>query len=101
MMERPHDKSYKDLAPIIARMAHASKGVRRMGPRLLSCGLQSGAAGQTRSEAEMSGPANCKLAGRWRTAKTDIWDRDHLDLCGLAIITITDPGRGEAAFGAL
>jgi hypothetical protein len=78
-MERSPNKSYKDLATIIACMAHASKGWRPMGPRLLSCGLQSGAAGQTHSEADMSG-ANCKLAGRWRTAKTDIWDRDHLDL---------------------
>jgi hypothetical protein len=28
-------------------------------------------------------------------------DRDHLDLCGPATITITDYGRGEIAFGAL
>jgi hypothetical protein len=28
-------------------------------------------------------------------------DRDHLDLCGPATITITDHSRGEIAFGAL
>ena len=49
----------------------------------------------------MSAPANCKLVGRWRIVKADIWDRDHLDLCGPAMITITDHGRGEIAFGAL
>jgi hypothetical protein len=48
----------------------------------------------------MSAPANCKLVGRWRIVKADIWDRDHLDLCGPATITITDHGRGEIAFGA-
>ena len=31
----------------------------------------------------------------------DIWDRDYLDLCGPAMITITDHGRGENTFGAL
>jgi hypothetical protein len=49
----------------------------------------------------MSAPANCKLVGRWRIVKADIWDRDHLDLCGPATITITDPARGEIAFGVL
>jgi hypothetical protein len=49
----------------------------------------------------MSVPANCTLVGRWRIVEADIWDRDHLDLCGPATITITDHGRGEIAFGAL
>jgi hypothetical protein len=49
----------------------------------------------------MSAPANCTLVGRWRIVEADIWDRDHLDLCGPATITITDHGRGEIAFGAL
>jgi hypothetical protein len=49
----------------------------------------------------MSAPANCKRVGRWRIVEADIWDRDHLDLCGPATITITDHGRGEIAFGAL
>ena len=49
----------------------------------------------------MSAPANCELVGRWRIVEADIWDRDHLDLCGLAMITITDHGHGEIAFGAL
>ena len=49
----------------------------------------------------MSAPANCRFVGRWRIIEADIWDRDHLDLCGPATITITDHGRGEIAFGAL
>lgn len=49
----------------------------------------------------MSAPANCKLIGRWRIVQADIWERDHLDLCGPAVMTITDHGRGEIAFGAL
>ena len=44
---------------------------------------------------------NCKLAGRLRNAKTDIWDRQYLDLCGPATIIIRANGRGEIAFGAL
>jgi len=49
----------------------------------------------------MSTVAKCKLVGRWRIVEADIWDRDYLDLCGPATITITDQGRGEIAFGAL
>jgi hypothetical protein len=49
----------------------------------------------------MSAPANCTLVGRWRIVKADIGDRDHLDLCRPAMITITHHGRGEIAFGAL
>ena len=49
----------------------------------------------------MSAPANCQLIGRWRIVEADIWDRDYLDLCGPAAITITDHGHGEIAFGAL
>ena len=49
----------------------------------------------------MSAQANCQLIGRWRIVEADIWDHDHLDLCGPAMITITDHGRGEIAFGAL
>jgi hypothetical protein len=64
-------------------------------------GLQSGAADQAHGRADMSAPANCKLVGRWRIVNAAIWDRDHLDLCGPAMITITDHGRGEIAFGAL
>ena len=46
-------------------------------------------------------PTNCKLVGRWRIVKADIWDRDHLVLRGRAMITITDHGRGEITFGAV
>lgn len=49
----------------------------------------------------MSAPANCQLIGRWRIVEADIWDRDYLDLCGPATITITRRGQGEIAFGAL
>ena len=49
----------------------------------------------------MSAPVGCKLVGRWRIVETDICNRDHLDLCRPATITITDHGRGEIAFGAL
>lgn len=49
----------------------------------------------------MSAPAKCLLVGRWRIVEADIWDRDHLDLCGPATITITSHGRGEIAYGAL
>lgn len=49
----------------------------------------------------MSAAANCQLVGRWRIVEADIWDRDHLDLCGPATIKIGDNGRGEIAFGAL
>jgi hypothetical protein len=49
----------------------------------------------------MTAPAGCHLIGRWRIVEADIWDRDHLDLCGPAMITITDHDHGEIAFGAL
>jgi hypothetical protein len=55
----------------------------------------------TPRDAGMSAPANCQLVGRWRIVAADIWDRDHLDFCGPATITITDHGHGEIAFGAL
>jgi len=49
----------------------------------------------------MSAPANCQLIGRWRIVEADLWDRGYLDLCGPAVITITDHGHGEIAFGAM
>jgi hypothetical protein len=49
----------------------------------------------------MSAPADCQLIGRRRIIKADIWDREYLDLCGPATITIAKHGRGEIAFGAL
>jgi hypothetical protein len=72
-----------------------------MGLHLRGGGLQSGAAAQTHGGADMSAPANFKFVGRWRIDKADIWDRDHLDLCGPAMIPITDHGRGEITFDAL
>ncbi len=53
------------------------------------------------NDADMSAPANCQLVGNWRIVEADIWDRDYLDLCGPATITITGHGQGEIAFGAL
>ena len=49
----------------------------------------------------MSVPMNCQLIGRWRIIEADIWDRDYLNLCGPATLTITGQGHGEVAFGAL
>jgi hypothetical protein len=49
----------------------------------------------------MSDPANCQLVGRWRIVEADLWNRAYLDLCGPALITITNHGHGEIAFGAL
>ena len=47
----------------------------------------------------MRAPMNCMLVGRWRIVEADIWDRQHLDLCGPATIIIRANGRGEIAFG--
>ncbi|MDQ0475461.1 hypothetical protein [Labrys wisconsinensis] len=49
----------------------------------------------------MRAPTDCLLVGRWRIVEADIWERDHLDLCGPAMLTVTDRGHGEIAFGAL
>ena len=49
----------------------------------------------------MSAPAGCRLIGRWRIVEADLWDRDHLDLCGPASITIGAGNHGEIAFGAM
>lgn len=49
----------------------------------------------------MSAPAGCLLVGCWRIVEADIWKRDYLDLCGPAMLTISERGHGEIAFGAL
>jgi hypothetical protein len=49
----------------------------------------------------MNAPAGCRLMGRWRIVGADIWDRDHLDLCRPAAMTIRADNHGEIAFGAL
>jgi hypothetical protein len=41
------------------------------------------------------------LVGRWRIVSSDLWQRDHLDLCGPAMIIIKANGAGEVNFGAL
>lgn len=45
--------------------------------------------------------ARCQVIGRWRIVEADLWDRDHLDLCGPATIIIGADNHGEIAFGAL
>jgi len=49
----------------------------------------------------MSAPLNCQLIGRWRIVEADLWERDHLDLCGPARLLIEANGHGEIAFGAM
>ena len=48
----------------------------------------------------MSAPAGCRIIGRWRIVKADLWDRSHLDLVGPAYLQIGGDGRAEFAFGA-
>ena len=48
----------------------------------------------------MKAPADCRLIGRWRIVEADLWDRDYLDLCGPATLTVTAQG-GEIAFAAM
>lgn len=49
----------------------------------------------------MSAPMNCRLIGQWHIVEADLWERDHLDLCGPATISIKADGHGQIAFGAL
>jgi hypothetical protein len=49
----------------------------------------------------MTGRADRQLAGRWRIIEADLWERDFLDLCGPAMLTIRTDGGGEIAFGAV
>jgi hypothetical protein len=41
------------------------------------------------------------VVGRWRIVEADLWDRDHLDLCGPATLVVQASGHGEIAFGAM
>jgi len=41
--------------------------------------------------------ADCRLVGRCPIVEADLWDRDHLDLCGPATLTII----AQFALGAL
>ena len=49
----------------------------------------------------MPRPGDCELLGQWRIVEADIWDRDYLDLCGPATMTIGTKGNGELRLGAL
>ena len=73
---------------------------RRLGLHFRGRRLQSGAAAEAPGGPGVKAPANCRLIGCWRILEADIRDRDYLDLCGPATLTITAQG-GEIAFGAL
>ena len=45
--------------------------------------------------------ARSAIVGRWRIVEADLWDRDHLDLCGPALLVIGADRHGEIAFGAM
>lgn len=49
----------------------------------------------------MSGPADCKILGRWRIVEADLWDGSYLNLAGPATLTIGNDGQGEMALGAM
>jgi hypothetical protein len=49
----------------------------------------------------MTAPAGCKLIGKWRITKADLWDKAHLDLVEPAYLLIEADGHGEIAFGAM
>src|ERR1700734_925071 len=80
-------------------MRGGSRGDRLPSKDRSNCGYACRRNGQKTRHARP--PANCKPVGRWRIVQADIWERDHLDLCRPAMITITGHGRGEIAFGAL
>jgi len=46
-------------------------------------------------------PSDNPVVGRWRIVEADLWDRDHLDLCGPASLLVRANGHGEIAFGAM
>ena len=41
------------------------------------------------------------VVGRWRILEADLWDRNYLDLCGPAHLSVRADGVGEIAFGAM
>jgi hypothetical protein len=49
----------------------------------------------------MSGPAKCKVLGRWQIFASDIWDEDYLQLLNPAKIVIGADGHGELAVGCI
>ena len=49
----------------------------------------------------MSVAAECEVIGRWRIVRSDLWDRDYLDLVDPAFINIGGGGHGELAFGVV
>jgi hypothetical protein len=46
-------------------------------------------------------PSENPVVGRWRIVEADLWDREHLDLCGPASLVVRPNGDGEIAFGAM
>jgi hypothetical protein len=49
----------------------------------------------------VSAAAPCEVVGRWRIVRSDLWDRDFLDLVDPAFIAIGPGGHGELAFGVV
>ncbi len=49
----------------------------------------------------MSGPADCRLLGRWRITNSDLWDAEHLDQVEPTTVCFEANGHGSFAFGAL
>ena len=41
------------------------------------------------------------VVGRWLIIGADLWDREHLDLCGPASLVVRANSDGEIAFGAM
>lgn len=46
----------------------------------------------------MKPPMGCRLIGRWRIIESDLWDREHLDLCGPASLVVNIERYGEIEF---
>lgn len=45
--------------------------------------------------------SNNPVVGRWRIVEADLWERDHLGLCGPASLVVKASGDGEITFGAM
>ena len=49
----------------------------------------------------MTGPATCKVIGRWRIIAADLWDRDSLDRVEPTYLQIGRDGGAEFVFGCI
>jgi len=71
-----------------------------MGIHLHGRRLQLGAVAQAVGRLRLKAPANCQRIGGQRIVEAGLWDREYLDLCGPAMLTITTHGV-EIVFGAM